>query len=308
MKVIEENGKLYTIDEDSGLVVEAKEAEQKVASTEDQTPLALNERVEIEGRLGKVISRIPSVYGMVLGVRFDDGSTDEYIEDEVRRSTEQPMRFDTPIDQVKSDWDKYQELPSYTLEQITGKSRLARSLNVTAKALVTDQRTSLSDQVLLDSIVISTGTDILDMKDQTERLTVDENYAENMPQYSIPSEIVGGSEFIQSDASWIALAAEDTSEYHSNFNWDSHLAAEALKATAPLDTEQLESDEFIEAVAGFREDAMPVGYNQELSLRFRDLLEEARKERLSERSAAKLARTASVTEELTDFNEAQLYL
>lgn len=306
MKVIEENGKVYTID-DSGLVVEAKEAEQKTASVED-TPLALNERVEVEGRLGKIISRIPSVYGMVLGIRFDDGSTSEYIEEDVRRSKEEPLRFDTPIDQVKADWDKYQELPSYTLEQIESKARLARSLNVTAKALVTDSRTSLSDQVLLDGVVITTGTDLLDFKDQTERLTVGDTYNEKMPKYQIPTQVVGDTEFTQSDASWLALAAEDTEHLYSDFNWDSHLAAEALKATAKLTAEQLDSDDFIDAVAGFREASMPVGFNTELSERFRSLLSEARAEAQAERSSAKLARTASVTEELTDFNEAQLYL
>lgn len=308
MKTIEENGKVYLLDEETGLVVEAKDAEQKTASVKETIELALNERVEVDGRPGKVVSRIASIYGMVLGIRFDDGSFDERLEDEVTASTQEAMRFDTPIDQVKADWEKYQEMPAFTEEQLDAKARLARSLNITAKALVTDKRTSLSDQVILDGVVVVTGTDLIDIKEQIERVTVGDSYVTSMPQYAYPNEVAASSEFSRSDASWLSLSADEAENDTNDFNWDSHLSNEALKATSRLEDEQLKSDDFMDAVADFREAAMPVGFNAEHRDKFRALLTEARKDALTERASAKLSRVAAVKEELADFNDAQLYL
>jgi hypothetical protein len=298
MKTIEENGKVYSVDEDTGLVVEARESED----------FNLSDRVEVDGVPGKVISKTTSVYGPVVGVRFDSGETGEFLAQDLNHTSVEPIRFDTPLDQVKADWERYQELPGYTLEQVEDKARLARSLNVTAKALVTDRRTALSDQVLLDSIVISTGTDLLDMKEQVERLTVGESYSDNLPRYNIPNEIISSSSYSKDDASWLGLAAEEAKNDVDTFDWDSFLTSEALRATASLTKEQLESNDFMEAVASYSEERMPVGFNGNLREQFNDLLTEARHDALAAREASAQTRTAKVVEELADFNDAQLYL
>ena len=310
MKEILEDGKRYLID-DAGMVVEASAVTQEEEeSPVDERPLALSERVEVEGKLGKVASRVPSVYGLVLGVRFDDGSVGEYLEDMVKRSSEEVVRYDQPIDEVKGEWETYQGMPQYTAEEVEKKSAVARRLNVTAKALVTDSRTPLSDRVVLDHIIITTGADILDMREQEKAFDLDAHadYLNGLPKYKLPEEVINSTSRSSEDVSWLLAAAEDAAEELGSIDWDQHLQNEAIRATSKLTEEQLQSDEFMNSVAVYREQAQPIGFNDQHRATFREYLNQARVNTLTERQTYKMARTAKVEEELTDFDTAQLFL
>jgi hypothetical protein len=312
MRIVEEDGKRYEID-DNGMVVSAStvQVDDEAQDEPVKQPLALNDRVEVEGRLGKVVTRaVPTVYGPTVGVQFDDGEIGEYLEEHVATSEEEAIRYDKPIDQVRADWEEYNKLPDFTAEEVDTKARLARTINITAKALVTDQRTSLSDQVVLDQMVLATGTDLYDLKAKQERLTLEggEDWLNKQPNYRLPEEIINSTSRSSEDVSWLLVAADDAAQESSEFDWDQHLSNEALRATSRLETEQLESDEFMQAVLSYREDAMPVGYDTAKKEQFAAMLSSARQAALAERSAQATAKVAAVQEELEDFDPSRLYL
>lgn len=308
-----ENGKRYVFDENN-IVVEASDVENTDAeTTEEVRPVSLGDRVEVEGRLGKVVSRLPdeyaSVYGLAVGVSFDDGDFGEYLEEHVSHSDEDAITYDKPLDQVKADWDSYQGMPEYTLEEVEAKARVARSLNVTSKALVTDQRTAFSDKVDLDHIILATANDLFDLKDRAERLEVStSDYLDKQPKYRLPAQIIQETSRSSEDASWLLESADEAVEELGNLDWDAHLQSEALKATSRLEPEQLENEGFMEAVAEYREATMPLGFNDEKRAQFRAALELARKSALEERAVQHVAKTAAAAEGLENFDPAQLYL
>lgn len=312
MRIVTENGKRYEID-DNGMVVSATtvQVDNDAQVQPVEQPLALHERVEVEGRLGKVVTRaVPTVYGPTVGIRFDDGDVGEYLQEHVARSEEEAIRYDQPLDQVRADWEAYQELPAYTVDEVDDKAKAARGINITAKALVTDKRTSFADQLVLDEMVLTTGTDLYDLKAKQDQLTLTggEGWLEAQPKYRLPEEIVNSTSRSSEDVSWLLVAADDAANEADTFEWDQHLSNEALRATSRLTEEQLESDDFMAAVQSYREDTMPVGYDNGKRELFASLLEQARTAALDECRATATARVASVQEELEDFNDAQLFL
>jgi len=250
------------------------------------------------------------VYGDSIGIKFDDGSFEEFLAADLERTSEEEVHYDKPIDEVKSDWTSYQAMPELTLSEVDQKAAVARRLNVTAKALVTDSRTPFSDRVELDHIILATGTDLYDFREKAERLNVEDHadYLSSLPKYEMSDEFQTYASRSSEDISWLIEAADTVTEELSQLDWDQHLMDEALKATARLTEEQLSSDEFMNAVADYRNDAMPLGYDAEKKKRFASLLEQARSEALTERAAKKTAKTAAVKEDLDDFDASALYL
>ena len=310
MRTVTENGTTYTID-DNGMVVEAKQDAPVAELNFEEEPLRIGDRVEVDGRLGKVVTYTPSVYGDALAVRFDDGDLGEFLASDLERTSEDQIHFDQPIDEVKSDWETYQAMPEFTLAEVDSKAAVARRLNVTAKALVTDARTPLTDRVELDHVILATGTDLFDLRDKAERLNVveHEDYLSRLPKYQMDSDFAGGYNYAaKDDISWVLAAAEMATEELGNLDWNQHLTNEALKATARLTAEQLENKDFMDRVASYCDDAMPSGYDVEKKAQFRTLLSAATKNALAEREAQHVAKVARVEEELDDFDTTMLYL
>jgi hypothetical protein len=311
MKTITENGRVYQMD-DNGMVVDAKLAGEAEAPELEFVvePLKIGDRVEASGKLGKVATRTLSVYGDSIGIKFDDGSFEEFLAAELERTSEDEIYYDKPIDEVKNDWTQYQDMSEITLEEVDSKAAVARRLNVTAKALVTDSRIPLSDRVELDHIILATGTDLYDFREKAERLNVEDHadYLSSLPKYEMSEEFSSYTSRSNEDISWLIAAADTVADEAGQLDWDQHLMDEALKATAKLTEEQLSSEEFMSAVAEYRDDAMPLGYDAKKRTQFRALLEQARTSALNERSAQYTAKTAAVEEDLNDFDASALYL
>ena len=313
MKTIVEDGRRYVIN-DEGIVIEAAVEEQTEEETVvEERPLAVGDRVEVEGgALGEIITHDPhGLYGQTYGIRFDDGDIGAFLGDVISRTEVDKINFDTPIEQLKADWEEYQTLPGITADEIDEKSAMARKINVTAKALVTDSRTGLSDQVVLDQMVIVTGTDLFDLKEARERLTVDSHgdYLSSLRKFELPDEL-GPMQGMNSrgDASWLVVAAEDATDEVNDFDWDTHLAGEAQKSVLKLTVEQLESTDFMGEVARYRLASQPLGLTEEKRELFAALLEEARKAAIDTRKSEAVVRTAAVEEDLDDFDTSALYL
>lgn len=82
--IIKENGKLYNIDEETGLVTEASDIEEPsdvIEADELAQEFRTGDRVAVGDEEGTIISIISSIYGPSFGIRFDDGSIDEFLED-----------------------------------------------------------------------------------------------------------------------------------------------------------------------------------------------------------------------------------
>lgn len=177
--IIKENGKLYNIDEETGLVTEAsliEEPEEVVVTEEYAEDFRTGDRVAVDNEEGTIISIISSIYGPAYGVLFDDGGVDEYPEDKLARVETEEPDYETPVKEVLARYATYETLPSYTRDEIEVKIEEARNLNLRAKALITDSKLSFSDQVELDRVVLSTGTDLLDFKTLKDSAEANEEY------------------------------------------------------------------------------------------------------------------------------------
>jgi hypothetical protein len=308
---IEENGKVYNLDPNTGLITEASvkgEATLNIAEPKSvvaEVKVLLGSRVEADGQLGEVVSKTNSPYGEVFGIRFDDQSVGEFVASQLTLSDIEPIDFATPINEVTSRYDAYEELPSYTKEEIEAKQREARWLNLRAKALITDKNTGLSDQIALDHIVVSTATDILDLKESMESadLAHEADYLSSFNEYEIggqydySSGVTMGS---QGDASWLIEAADDF-EYQGTTEAD--LASKAVEIVSKFTREQLETPGFIKDAMGFQADYLNMDEDQQAA--FAAYVDMARDEKLAEEPEAKIA---AVEEDLDDFDTSALYV
>ena len=134
MKTIVEDGKRYVIN-DEGIITEA--AVEEISKEEDVVeaqPLSRGDRVEVEGRLGEVITHDPyGLYGPTFGIRFDDGDHGAYLEDVISKTEVEKVQYDTPISQLKADWEEYQKLPGITADEIDEKSAILTHTNAHIK-------------------------------------------------------------------------------------------------------------------------------------------------------------------------------
>ncbi len=308
---IEENGKVYNLDPITGLITEASVKEEVKLNIGDQVPrpeeakVTIGSRVAAEGQLGEVVTKTEGMYGTVFGVRFDNQGMGEYVASQLTVTDVEPIDYETPIKEVTSRYDSYDELPFYTKEEIESKQREARWLNLRAKALITDKNTSLSDQIALDYIVVSTATDILDLKEamSTVDMIGEQDYLSSFNEYEVAGQYDhsgGVSMGSQGDASWLLEAADDF-EYQTTT--EANLASKAVEIVSKFTREQLETEGFITDAMGFQADYLNMDEDQRIV--FAAYVEMARDEKLLEPQEVK---EAAVEDDLDDFDTSALYV
>lgn len=279
MTTIIENGKRYDIED--GQVVAAVEAE-----AEEVIELKAKDRISHGKKIGTIIGLVPSVYGSTAVVRFDDGSIDELLLEDLVHSTEK-LASNVDENDLEAVYASYVDLPTDTAEEIEEKAARARELNLRAKALATNGKSALADQIVYDRIVTATAVDIMDLKDAAMFAHASEQrYLETQPRYRLPEQISnafgmnGGG-----DASWLADAAE---EMDLDNPADGQLAARANATVNSLTREQLADDTFAALALGYARDT--ISSDEPSKDKFADLFAEARKQKL----AAPVPKTASV--------------
>jgi hypothetical protein len=299
--IIEENGKQYHIDEETGLVTEASVVtEPDVVVEEMQNEFRIGDRVSINDELGTVISIIGSVYGPAIGVRFDDQSIDEFSEEQLSHVDIPAPDYETPVKEVIERYAAYQELPIYTSDEIETKTQEGRWLNLRAKSLITDTKLPLGDQVELDKIVLATGTDLLDLKHLAS--VEDDEYAEKLTtnRWSIGDQFLSRASMGTSeDASWVSGALEDMET-----TTDEDLAKRAQEMVSLLPEDKLEDEAFVALASSYQEEYLFV--TEEQAEKFKELVKHAIEFRQQELNT-KVASTEE-PDDLDDFDTSSLYI
>jgi hypothetical protein len=305
--IIEENGKVYNLDPEKGIVTEAATKEvglEEPKMTENLEPLGVGTQVESEGKLGEIVSRTNSMYGDAYGVRFEDGSFDELERDNLKVSTSQPVTFNSPLEEVKSRYAAYQELPAFTSEELEVKDKEARFLNLRAKSLISVKGTPFSDQRTLDEIIVTTGTDRLDIKEAQQNLHYEQEktYLDRSSRFTLSNEVDLSGPAIgrTGDASWLDEALADY-EDHS----DAELAERATEVVSGFSHEQLSNEEFVRTAASYQ--AEYLGLSGLQLQKFTGYLELARLDQLK-RPEKKVAKVEEDTTDLDTFDTSALYM
>lgn len=303
MSIVKENGVTYTIDDDTGIVVSAVKSAEPIQELDDE--LRIGDRVEVDNDTGQVVSIVSSVYGPAFGVRFDDGSVDEYLETQLTRTTVEAPIFASPLDEILTRFANYEELPGYTNIELDVKEKEARFLKLRAAAMRSDPALAIADQHQLSKIVLVTGSDLDNIKEARLNAERDENkqYLGKFNQYRIATDIssMGASLGMNGDASWL----DDVDEIDVIETTDADLAVRAADVVARLTREQLENDEFMTLVASYQHQYLQTeDGNREQ--KFASYLEQARKERLKELPQQEQKQAS--TDGLDDAPDAALFL
>jgi hypothetical protein len=300
--IVRESGKVYELDDETGRVVSVTEEEEVIESAAED--FKIGSRVEVEGELGEVVTLVSSWAGVAYGVRFDDGSLDEFQEHQLKLSSvEEKPDYDSPVAEVLDRFSSYQESPQYTNEEITEKEREARWLNLRARSLVTDSKLALSQQNDLGRVVIVTGNDLSELKELRSRSEDSETYLSSLSRYALSKEVngYGASLGMKGDTSWLDMGAEGMEVVETT---DSDLAARATEVVAALSREQLEDDEFMRVASSYQQEYLQM--TEEQVAKFDSYLAAAKKDRLKNLGEAKTASTEE--ENLDDFDTTQLFL
>jgi len=304
--IVEENGKLYDVDEQTGQV---RLASTEAAPQEDETSLErefrTGDRVEVDGEAGTIIAITASLYGGAYGVRFDDGGIDEFSETDLKVSKAVKVAHATPTAEVLARFEAYQELPHYTNDEIATKEEEARWLNLRAAALASDSKLVLSDQTQLGKVVLVTGNDLLDLKELREQSEESAEYLGRFNRYKIADEISGYGAGLGSkgDASWLDDAITGMEVVETT---DADLAVRAAELVAAFDKKQLEDDEFMTVASSYHKGYLQM--TEDDAKKFDGYLAHARTERLKELPAESAEKTASADDDLDDFDTAALFL
>lgn len=289
--VVEENGKLYNIDEETGLVTEASTVEEEELANE----FRLGERVEVLGSVGEIVSMVPSYYGVSFGVRFDDGDFDEFMESQLKRSNVDKPAYDSPFSEVMGRFAAYQELPAYTNDELDAKEAEAKWLRLRATTLVADRDLSTGEQNELGSILLTTNQDLRDISEVRIHTEENQQYLSRFNKYKIADEIAGGATMGgKDDASWLQSAAEGMEVVETT---DADLAARAVEVVASFSKEQLEDDEFLALATGYQREYLQIDASSDDGKKFATYLLQARADRLKNLPETK---TASVQYDLDD--------
>jgi hypothetical protein len=304
--LVEENGKVYEIDPATKTVVAAATSKDQLEEVvEPVAELRVGDRVEAEGKLGKVILKSNSMYGEVIGVRFDDDTIGEYLEEHVSRSEVEEINHETPVHEVVSRFEAYKELPAFTRDELEAKAKEARWLNLRAKSLVTDSKLPFSEQQALDHVVIITGTDALDLREATDKLDAEDRMGElKGTSYRLelgegaaaPTMGVKGSGGID----WL----DDILDTELPETTDGDLASRAIETVAQFSRDQLGDEDFVRTASSFQREYL--SGNDEQAEKFDRYFEEARKERLAE--TPKEPKVAKTDDNLDDFDATALFI
>lgn len=302
--IIKENGKLYNIDEETGLVTEASSVEtpeEVIEAEELRDELRIGDRVTVGQEEGTIVSIISSVYGPAFGVRFDDGGLDEYPEERLARVETPEPDYETPVKEVLSRYEVYETLPSYTRDEIEAKIAEARHLNLRAKALITDSKLAFSDQVELDRVVLATGTDLLDFKTLKDSAEANEEYLSGFQgaQFEMAPQFKNTASYgATDDASWVDSAFHDIEE-----TTDADLAVTAQEMVNRLSVEQLNDAETVALSSSFQLETLVA--TDEQKEKFASYVQAAIEEKLG---STETIEDEVVDESLEDFDTSSFYL
>lgn len=308
MRTYEENGKVYTMN-DNGIVVEASE---KVVETETPVePLKIGGRVEAEGKRGTVRARTSSVYGDAFAVQFDDGSFEEYTAGDLSTgdASEDDTVFASTFDEAKARLEAYESLPVYTVEEIKEKLAAAEKLHFVAESAIRGHEVSLQDRIALDNILLITSNDkreLIQMQHEAS-LEQDDRYkrvagnryslSENVENYGGPLMGSAGNE----DASWLEDAFDGMTVTEVT---DEDLAVTAQQMVDRLEHAHLANDDVVRDAILFQEDYLGLKGDVENSAKFAGYVDAARKVKLDKSAQTK---EASV-DNLDDFDASSLFL
>lgn len=292
MSTISENGKTYTI-EDGRVVAAVAESQEEVVDT----PLKFDDRVAYGKKLGSVISLVPTVYGLSVGVKFDDGSYDNFVPESLQLAPVAKEAGAVTAEGFEAEYAEYEAMTTDSLEEVESKIKTARSLNLRAKANATNSKNALADTILYDRVVTATGLDIHDLEQDRENWRVVESadYLESLPQFEVQESVGGFGMNRGGDLSWIDEAAED---FSVNEITEADLAGRAAQAVAQLTPEQLEDKEFMRTVLNYGFEYLPT--DKEARVKFASFVNEARKTKLAEVEG--IDKTASVDEKQYDLD------
>lgn len=292
--VIQEHGKLYNIDDETGLVTEASIATEEVEALDEE--YRLGDRVEVVGSVGEIVSIVPSYYGLAFGVRFDDGEFDEYVETQLKRSAVEKPAYDTPQAEVMGRFAAYQELPTFTNDELDKKEAEAKWLKLRASSLVTDKTLDLGEQNSIATVLLTAESDLRDIKELRTTSEESQQYLAQFNQYKLADDVGGYGAGMggKDDSSW--LGVEEVMEVVETV--DADLAARATEVVASLTREQLQDDEFMSVAGGYQHTYLQM--TKEQAKTFDAYLSAARAEVLKDEPEVK---TASVKYNLDDASD-----
>lgn len=308
MKIIREGNKVYTYDPTTGLIVEAAVVEVTPAADVEastmERALSVGARVEADGKLGVIVARTDSVYGEAFGVRFDDGTFNEYLDTEVKMSAEEKS-YDSPVAEIKARFTSYNELPAVTEQEIITRTNEASELNKMARQIIANGKLQYVDEFDLDQIVTATASDLKDLEQMllTARVANNPQYTRRQDRFEIAYEVnrsaVLGS---KGDSSWLENAIDDM---EVGVATDADMAVRATEVVARFDRDQLENNSFIDDAAMYH--VSYLGLDEQSTEQFLEFVEAARQERLA--SLPLDDKTASVDDDdIDNFDTTALYL
>lgn len=246
-------------------------------------------RVAHGKKLGTVVGVLESVYGSTAVVKFDDGSLDELLVDDLAEAPEQRTASTEPVT-LTDEYEAYRAMPQDTADEINEKAHKARELNLRAKAAVTNSRLPLDEQIAYDQIVTATAVDILDLQEAEQfAKAANEDYLTSLPKYQLPEELgqAHGNDR-GGDASWLFDAAN---EFVPSAHEDEELARRATRAISQFSREQLEDESLMDLAIAYAKDELADSDRNEA---FERLFTEARVQRLQDEEG--FQKNASVEE------------
>jgi hypothetical protein len=250
-RIVEREGRAYLL-EGGKVVKSAASASELLPESETPPVFSVGDRVEADGSLGKVVSKMNTIYGEQYGVRQDDGEAYSFYAESLKHSETEEPRYESPIDQILAEADTFEAMPSDTLDQIEAKSEVGRELNLRAKALITDDKLPFTERVKLDAVVSGTQVDLDYLANDKESALLsayEDEQKIKATSVTIDEPTFGVSSFTTDDASWLEDAAEDAErEVQANLSGaDATLVETAVKLVEGMPEGLLRDDDTVEA-------------------------------------------------------------
>lgn len=307
--VIEENGKLYDINEETGLVTLAAEVSKGL---EDEpvveTPLAMGDRVEVASMPGVIVAKNPGVYGDVYAVRFDEGDTGEYLSDVISKSKIEVTAGTDALSNLKEQFVAYENLPAITEAEIEHKLHVAEQLQREAKTIM-GRYSNVGDQAQIDRIAYQMSIDLRELAKARDhaQMAANEDYLNRQPSFHAAENFTSGGASMGiaagGDASWLELEAED---FPYTEVTDGDLATRAAETVAQFNRQQLEDDSFVSDAASFQATYLGIQNDNEKKAKFARLVESERRSKLAQ--PVKETKVAAAEDDIGGFDATALFV
>lgn len=251
MSIVTDGEKYYLIE--GGQVVAAADSKEALVETPTvvvasviEATFEVGDRVEVSGRLGTIKTMVTSVYGDVAGIKLDNGSIEEVLTDVLTHTEAEEPTYANEVEALVAEFETYEARTVVGIDDVRQKSAKARQLNLRAKAIATDPQLGFSDRVKLDKIVLTTGVDIVELRDD-EQILASADYIAEQPRFEV--EIGHSNPHPSEDASWLLEAAEQVDEEASGIDWDAVIATEAVALAQRINEGLLDDDDYVIATA-----------------------------------------------------------